>query len=163
MAQNINYQTKGGSWCYNDSASYCKQYGRLYDWDIAKTVCPKGWKLPSREDWDYLASALGGTRKKDGNGYFYWDGAGKKLKARSGWNNNGNGTDEFGFSALPGGSRNSNGSVNYAGDYGYWWAATEDSDGYAYARGMGYDDDHVIMGKREKDYAFSVRCLEDSK
>jgi uncharacterized protein (TIGR02145 family) len=50
MAENINYQTKSGSWCYNDSASYCKKYGRLYDWKTATTVCPKGWKLPSRED-----------------------------------------------------------------------------------------------------------------
>jgi uncharacterized protein (TIGR02145 family) len=87
MAQNINYQTKGGSWCYEDSISYCKKYGRLYDWKTAPTVCPKGWKLPSREDWNRLVATAGGEEI-----------AGKKLISNNGWNNrddgkSGNGTD----------------------------------------------------------------------
>jgi len=151
MAQNINYKTKGGSWCYYDSLSYCKKYGRLYDWNTAKTVCPKGWKLPSREDWNRLVTAAGG-----------WETAGKKLKARSGWNNNGNGTDDYGFSALPGGSRFSGGSFVVAGDDGGWWTAEEGDASNAYYRDMGYDNDSVSEDNNDKSDGNSIRCVADS-
>jgi len=166
MARNLNYQTKSGSWCYKDSTSYCKKYGRLYDWKTAVTVCPKGWKLPSREDWDYLGQAVGGERNPDDVGNIDWYGAGKKLKSKSGWDNqddgsNGNGTDDFGFSALPGGSRSSDGDFYRAGSYGNWWTASEDSDGNAYYRYMDYDDDAVGEYDLSKSIGFSVRCVAD--
>jgi uncharacterized protein (TIGR02145 family) len=167
MAQNINYQTQSGSWCYNDSASYCKQYGRLYNWKTAKTVCPKGWKLPSREDWDSLGQAVGGEKEPDDDGMIDWYGAGQKLKSKSGWDKyngkSGNGTDDYGFSALPGGDRNSNGSFNGAGYYGNWWTATEYSDGNAYYRHMYYDYDDVDEYNYDKGLAFSARCVQDSE
>jgi uncharacterized protein (TIGR02145 family) len=163
MAQNINYQTKGGSWCYEDSASYCKQYGRLYDWKTAKTVCPKGWKLPSREDWDSLGQAVRGKKELGDRSGIYWYGAGKKLKSKSGWIKNGNGTDDYGFSALPGGNRGSDGGFGNAGNGGGWWTATEDSDGNAYGRGMGYDNDDVHESNLYKSLAFSARCVQDSE
>jgi uncharacterized protein (TIGR02145 family) len=157
MAQNLNYQTKSGSWCYNDSASYCKQYGRLYDWKTAKTVCPKGWKLPSSEDWDRLVTTAGGKKI-----------AGKKLKSKSGWNDrddesSSNGTDSFGFSALPCGFRNSNGHFGYAGNNGYWWTASERHNDYDYAYdwGMIYFDDYVYESNYVKNFGYSVRCVQD--
>jgi len=121
MAENVNYQPKSGnSWCYENEDSNCKKYGRLYDWNTAKTVCPAGWHLPSREEWNELVTASGGNV------------AGKALKSTYGWNGNGNGTDEFGFSALPGGSRRSGGNFNSAGyDGGHWWTATEGGGGHA--------------------------------
>jgi uncharacterized protein (TIGR02145 family) len=159
MAQNLNYQTESGSWCYNDSASYCKKYGRLYDWKTAKTLCPKGWKIPYREDWDYLGQAVGGERKPDYEGMVYWYGAGKKLKSKSGWNKNGDGTDNYGFSALPGGSRASGGSFGIDGNYGYWWTATEYDSDNAYYRYMHYYDDFVDEYYYYKSYGLSVRCI----
>jgi uncharacterized protein (TIGR02145 family) len=152
MAQNINYQTESGSWCYNDSASYCKQYGRLYNWKTATTVCPKGWKLPSNEDWNRLVATAGG-----------WETASQKLKSKSGWNKNGNGTDDYGFSALPGGGRDSDGGFGDAGYGGGWWSASENSVDYAYNRGMYYDDGSVIEGYGYKSGAFSARCVQDSE
>jgi len=149
MAQNINYKADS-SWCYDDSLSYCKKYGRLYDWNTAKTVCPKGWKLPSREDWGSLTATMGGGKV-----------AGKRLKAKSGWNENGNGTDDFGFSALPGGRRNSSGGFNGAGNFGLWWTATECSEGYAYFRFMFYYYCNVYEDIIVKSYGFSVRCVAD--
>jgi uncharacterized protein (TIGR02145 family) len=167
MAQNINYQTKSGSWCYKNSASYCKKYGRLYDWKTAKTVCPKGWKLPSREDWDSLGQAVGGEKVPFGDGRIDWGGTGKKLKSKSGWNNkkdgsNGNGTDDFGFSALPGGRRNYGGDFNGAGNDGRWWTATKGSSDNAYYRYMLYNDDGAGEDNNFKSFGFSVRCVADT-
>jgi uncharacterized protein (TIGR02145 family) len=152
MAENLNYQTESGSWCYKDSISHCKKYGRLYDWKTATTVCPKGWKLPDTADWNRLVATAGGKKI-----------AGKKLKSKSGWNKNGNGTNDFGFSALPGGSRDySDGSFDYAGNYGNWWTATEYNASFAYTRDMNYDNDSVFEYGIDKSFGFSVRCVEDT-
>jgi len=160
MAQNLNYQTKSGSWCYKDSTDNCNKYGRQYDWNTAKTVCPKGWKLPDTADWNRLVTTAGG-----------WKTAAKKLKSKSGWNvyfgeddepkscESGNGTDDFGFSALPGGYRFSNGDFLTAGKYGGWWTATEDNSNLAYHRRMGYDYDLVHEYSNRKGYGSSVRCI----
>jgi len=167
MAENMNVKT-GTSWCYDDDESNCKKYGRLYAWQTAvKMVCPSGWRLPSRNDWDDLGRAAGGERKPDDKGNIDWYGAGKKLKAKSGWNNRkdgsgGNGTDDFGFSALPGGSRGFDGDFYDAGGFGNWWTATEDYYVNAYNRGMGYDYDNVVEDNLEKSYGFSVRCVADT-
>jgi len=87
MAENLNIET-ANSWCYGNSADSCKKYGRLYTWAAAKTACPSGWRLPSLGEWGALVTAAGGSST-----------AGKKLKAASGWYNNGNGTNDYGFSA----------------------------------------------------------------
>jgi len=152
MAQNLNYQIKGGSWCYKKADSSCIKYGRLYDWHAAITACPNGWKLPSREDWNRLVAVAGGREI-----------AGKKLKSKSGWNENGNGTDNYGFSALPGGNLNySNSNFSRADSNGYWWTATEKWDYYAYSRGMYYGDYGVGENGNNKSYGASVRCVADS-
>jgi len=152
MAQNKNYQTDN-SWCYGGDNSNCDKYGRLYDWNTAKTVCMTGWHLPSRQEWDNLVKAAGGKGA-----------AGKKLKAGSGWNNynkkSGNGTDNFGFSALPGGRRYSDGGFYYAGSNGSWWTATEFSEGNAYIRYMNYNNDYVGEDSYDKSYGFSARCVQ---
>jgi uncharacterized protein (TIGR02145 family) len=162
MAQNLNYQTQSGSWCYNDSASYCKQYGRLYDWKTATTVCHKGWKLPSREDWDSLGQAVGGKKETyHKNSMINWYGAGKKLKSKSGWDENRNGTYDYGFSALPGGIRYSDDDFHVAGINGYWWTVTEGNSDNAYNRSMNYGLDYVIEYYDNKSYGLSVRCVAD--
>jgi len=154
MAENLNYDTlKGtGSWCYNNQDSNCVKYGRLYNWNTAKVACPSGWHLPSRKEWERLLIAAGGDEVK-------------KLKATNGWNDNDNGTDDFGFSALPGGHRTTDGKFYNAGYNGYWWTATEYEydDSRAYLRrmnGMGYDHDYVSEYHNFKDDGYSVRCVE---
>jgi uncharacterized protein (TIGR02145 family) len=84
---------------------------------------------------------------------------GNKLKSTSGWSSNGNGTDEFGFSALPGGGHYADGGFSYAGDYGHWWTATEDGSSNAYYRVMYYHYDDVYEGDDSKDRGYSVRCV----
>ncbi|MDR0518146.1 MAG: hypothetical protein LBH25_14005, partial [Fibromonadaceae bacterium] len=90
--------------------------------------------------------------------------AGTKLKSTSGWNAHatyGDGTDDHGFSALPGGLGYSGGSFSDAGDFGYWWSSSESNGSDAYYRYMGYSDESALWGSYDKSSLFSVRCVQD--
>ena len=160
MKKNLNVET-ANSWCYDDDPANCAKYGRLYTWAAAKSACPTGWKLPSRDDWDHLAESVGGTKSSNYGTYHDWLDAGKKLKSESGWNSGGNGTDDVGFSALPGGDRYTDGNFNNASYYGSWWTATEYDSGNAYFRFMNYGLDSVYEFYFDKGYGLSVRCVKD--
>jgi uncharacterized protein (TIGR02145 family) len=185
MAENLNYKPEtGDSWCYNDSDSYCEKYGRLYDWETAETACPAGWHLPFRREWDRLGRAVGGESRNntDDVGYIYWHGAAKKLKAKNGWgwnkddNVSGNGTDDYGFSALPGGERyrqyksNSKDSLesgfSSAGSWGNWWTGTTHEGYYdvydVYHKSM-HENDDLSGAVITTDYGYSVRCIKNGK
>ena len=154
MAENLNFETNN-SLCYDDEDSNCETYGRLYTWDAAMSACPSGWQLPNRDDWTRLINA--------GNGP---DSAGERLKSRPpDWN----GTDQYDFSALPGGGRH---PMEFPPGYnflelkegGYWWSATPAFwDNTAYYFGLKsdsveaaiYDEEHIT-----KDFFFSVRCVK---
>jgi uncharacterized protein (TIGR02145 family) len=158
MAENLNYEVDGSK-CYNDSTAYCEKYGRLYNWETATKVCPSGWHLPSNDEWETLIDFVGGD-----------EAAGKYLKSKSGWlensNGEGNGEDKYGFSALPGGS---------GGGYGYrfievgnWWSDSEYNrkDNYgrnngAFSRSMEGDFEDALSYNADKDYLYSVRCVQD--
>jgi len=177
MAENLNFATDSSA-CYDNADSNCTKYGLLYNWDDAVTACPAGWRVPSDEDWDSLALAAGGQRVKDEcgqlvedeDGNYYWKFAGKKLKSTTGWKDywedddgklvSGNGTNDFVFSALPGGY---GGDDFYsAGGYGYWWSATEFDASSAWYRNMYYYNDNVYRDSYYKTGLFSLRCLQDS-
>jgi len=159
MAENLNYDTADGtlSWCCENSADSCKKYGRLYTWNAAKTSCPREWHLPTRDEWGALAKAAGGTGDYGASGI-----AGKALKSSSDWVDNGNGTNDFGFSALPGGFRGSEGSFDNPGYSSNWWTATEDSYSIgAYSRDMYYYYDDMFENSVNKSIGFSVRCVKN--
>jgi uncharacterized protein (TIGR02145 family) len=175
MAENLDYAIDS-SWCYNDDNVNCAKYGRLYTWYTARRACPAGWRLPTNDDWDNLLKAAGGQRigKKAGDGYedgyvwyYYWSVAGEKLKSKTGWVDTydeprGNGTDEFGFSALPGGNRTICGESIYAGRLGTWWSAT-DVGGVTpdNSRSMYSGYDYVNERNNGKNNGLSVRCSRD--
>jgi len=150
MRENLMYEADGSK-CYEDDRGKCNEYGRLYNWEAAKKACPAGWHLPSDAEWTALENYAGGRPT-----------AGKALKSAHGWNKDGNGTDEYGFSALPGGIGYGGGGFHEAGKYGSWWSATEHSAG-----GVGaIDIFHDIESVRRKDgndktALLSVRCLLD--
>jgi uncharacterized protein (TIGR02145 family) len=158
MAENLNFETDS-SFCYNDSAENCAKYGRLYTWTAATSACPDGWNLPSEADIEALIKAVGGE-----------EGAGTKLKSTSGWSDkdgkSGNGTDAFGFSALPAGI----GNPDYYGKglNTYFWGSTEcgsegvpeTGNGCANAMFLDYDDADVdLRSYAAKDLWLSVRCV----
>ena len=150
MAENLNYNASGSK-CYENEDANCDKYGRLYDWNTALKSCPSGWHLPTEEEWEVMVTYIGGERTE-----------GKKLKTTSGWDSNGNGTDEYGFSALPGGGGYGNGSFSSVGGYGYWWSATEGIADYAYYRYIYYSSSSVYRSYDSKSGLFiSLRCLQD--
>jgi len=167
MAENLMYKPKsGGSWCYYDDTLYCN-YGRLYDWNTAKTACPSGWRLPSRNDWNNLAETVGGRKEKDYNdGTLEWFGVDKKLKSKSGWDPRFpvRQTDDFGFSARPNGSRESDGTFISVGLDGQseWWTSAE-SGGKAFTRSIGYYRDSMREYKAGKKDGEPIRCVADGK
>ena len=179
MAENLNYETDN-SFCYNDSAEYCEKYGRLYTWaaamdsagtwstngkgcgygkkcDVDSTdsatlvrgVCPEGWHLPSHTEWYILFMAVRASI------------AGTELKSTSGWYDNGNGTDDFGFSALPAGLMHGVGHYYDEGDFAYFWSSTEGGGDYAYDMYLFSDYNDARLSDDYKDHGFSVRCLKD--
>ncbi len=149
MAENLNYDASGSK-CYDNKPANCAKYGRLYNWNTAMSACPSGWHLPSKSEYEVLDRAVGGEKV-----------AGKKLKSKSGWKDNGNGTDEFGFAALPGGNGGSVGSFYSAGLSGYWWSASEYDANDAYLRFMAYGYEGAYLVNYDKSNLFSVRCLRD--
>lgn len=183
MAENLNFNADF-SFCYNDSAEYCEKYGRLYMWSAAmdsagvwstngkecgygklctptypvRGVCPDGWHLPSKDEWVTLSFAVGERSS-----------AGTKLKSTSGWNNSGNGSDDFGFSALPAGySAFEVGHIGLdavylaEGELTIFWASTSST--YDYASDMNLLDKYGSLDLSTDDTkysGFSVRCLKD--
>ncbi|MDR1830078.1 MAG: fibrobacter succinogenes major paralogous domain-containing protein [Candidatus Fibromonas sp.] len=185
FAENLNYNVSG-SMCYDNSESNCNTYGRLYNWATAmglplscnssdclrqiksphKGICPDGWHIPSEADWDKLYRFVDGTSGTSSR--YTSPTAGKYLKAKSGWSEDGNGTDKFGFSALPGGYGYSDGSFSYVGYYGGWWSAKETklevTNGiyrFGHDRYIDYEYDIAFEQGSYKDHLFSVRCLQD--
>ncbi len=179
MAENLNFVTDN-SWCYNDESDNCAKYGRLYTWAAAvgrdedecgyehtcglgsgdiRGACPKGWHLPSQAEWEALIVAVDGSITE----YTSSNTAGSKLKSVTGWYDDGNGEDTFGFSALPAGYRN-----NYGGNFGYgglgvyFWSSTEDDSDHACSMFLDHDYDNADLGDYGSKYdGFSVRCLKD--
>ena len=171
FAENLNYAGSNNDIgvCYLNRADSCAKYGRLYKWheamaigseyestlwggsDVAhQGVCPVGWRLPNDNDWNNLMTAVGGSST-----------AVTRLKSTSGWNTSSGyiaGTDEFGFSALPGGFGVGGGNFGGARNDGVWWNATENGASYARRWGMSYDYGNVSWDDA-KFNQYSLRCL----
>jgi len=152
----------------------CDTYGRLYDWVTVmglpsscngeafqpnsclsqiqpkhRGICPSGWHIPSDDDFEVLVTVVGGEN------YI-------AIKATSGWNENGNGTDEFGFSALPGGFGSSGGLFGIVGYCGYWWSANEHYVSVSYEPLTLRYCEPARWYYNRKSSLFSVRCVKDN-
>lgn len=187
MAENLNYDPgQGGSgdakydwsWCFNNEPKNCDVAGRLYTWAAAidsvklandaenprdcgdgkacylsstvQGICDKGWHLPTRMEWKALFTAVGDQST-----------AGVVLKSQVGWYDDGNGTDAFGFSALPAGYSIDKDHFYNAGLNADFWSSTEYASKYAYDMYMKYYFEDALVTDFNKSYGYSVRCVKD--
>lgn len=155
MAENLNFKTQD-SYCYEDNESKCSKYGRLYKWQVALKACPAGWHLPSKEEFDILIKTVGGEKI-----------AGEKLKSKSGWNDGGNGSDAFGFSALPAGVWFDGGITG--DDAGFsemtvgtgFWGSTENANKELYEMNLVDNEIAPYFSYRGRGFGNFVRCVKD--
>jgi uncharacterized protein (TIGR02145 family) len=155
MAGNLAYKVDTGCWTYGNDPNSVKIYGYLYDWETAKRVCPRGWHLPSDEEWTTLVSYLGGDTL-----------AGGKMKETDTihWKSpNADANNKSRFTALPGGYRASPGGMYYlGGESALWWSSTGKGKEDAYGRCL-YNYNGIIHQERYlyKHIGVSVRCVKD--
>ena len=186
MAENLNYadsmatiSLRGKNWCFDGVEANCDVGGRFYTWGAAidsakhyafksedcgpnnfcnpdyhigtiQGICPSGWRLPTQADWDTLIATVGGESA-----------AGKILKSQRGWSDDGNGTDTYGFSALPAGYFNSYGADDSPGKYACFWSTKPHiGNASAYLMCLNFYKDNAGLGYDIKSSGASVRCLQ---
>jgi len=169
FAQDLNYETDN-SWCYGDDPANCETYGRLYDWEAAKTACPAGWHLASDEEWSTLIKYL--DPKADPNaGVMESEIAGGKLKT-TGTIEDGTGlwkapnvgaNNSSGFSGLPGGARFDDGTFLVMDLHAIYWSSTEYDANSVWFRILDYGLEGLYRDNSNitKTMGLSVRCLKD--
>ncbi len=172
MAQNLNFETDD-SYCYDDQEENCAKYGRLYTWTAAMDgegwfsgdavgcgdgkkcsptypvhgICPTGWHLPSSDEWETLLTTVGK------------DNASTVLFSKTGWDGGRNGTDKYGFSALPAGGKVDFGVYLGAGTDAYFWTSSEKYSSSADVAHLTFG--LAIVSDDGKFAGYSVRCIMD--
>lgn len=151
-------EDRRGNYYNNDQVTYGrtgKRYGILYNFGAVSYMQANrdsffpGWHIPTKEEWEALILAAGGT-----------DIAGEHLKNETGWDGMGNGDNIFGFSALPAGDYD--GNFYDDGSSAYFWTATPRSTFNAYhalLKGGSYTD--AVIGEQQKGYQYSIRLVKD--
>lgn len=164
MAENLAYNVGYGCWVYDNDENNLAKYGRLYTLETAKTTCPSGWHLPTDDEWKQLEMAIGMSQSEADDTDWRGTNEGTKLKTTSGWNNNGSGIDNFGFSGLPGGELlNGGNGFQGIGYYSLWWSATERSTSEsAWYRSMQHNRTNINRyGHINGGNGMSVRCVKE--
>ena len=142
------------AWCYYDNYPVNGElYGKLYNWYAVidpRGFAPEGWRVPSDKEWTTLTEFLGGL-----------DVTGRKMKSTNGWQANGNGTNESGFSGLPGGFRFSTGGFYYLGGVCCWWSSSEASTSSVWCRSLYYNSRKLARHSGKRQDGLSVRCIRD--
>ncbi|MHC1703733.1 MAG: FISUMP domain-containing protein [Tenuifilaceae bacterium] len=150
---------------YNNDEATANIYGKLYNFYAvadSRNLCPAGWHVPTDAELFTLENYVDPTIiDPNATGWLGTDG-GTKLKATSSWNSGGNGTDNFGFTALAGGSRDfGTGVSNGMGNDGTWWSITENTVNNPWVRSCFYYNPSTMRYVANKRYGYSVRCLKD--
>ena len=173
----LGFTDKAYCWNYNSDKNM-DIYGGLYTWAAAMNgaasshsfpsgvqgVCPDGWHLPSDYEWQKLEMFLGmSLAEAEKKGWRGTDEGGKLKEPYSvHWTSPNTGaTNESGFTARPGGYRNSNGGFHYVGFNGQWWSSSEYNSSQVWYRHLNSGDTRVARYYDGKDGGFSVRCVKD--
>lgn len=151
MAENLNYMppsSAGETFCARDSINDCFSSALLYSWTAAQNACPDGWHLPTMEDFEILFKEVGESK------------ASLKLRSTNGWNFDGNGTDDYGFSAFPMGLKSEN-IFSSTGTFAYFWSADERDDDEAKVVVLEAARNMALKKNYDKDDKLSVRCVKN--
>ena len=144
-----------GAWCwYNNDSATNAIYGKLYNWyavNDSRGLAPSGYHIATDAEWTQLTDFLGGAAVAAG-----------KIRTTSGWTlPNTGATNSTGFSSLPGGYRNSDGTFRLIGGLTSWWSSTETNTTNAWSRIIGYNNIIVGRGSLNKTLGNSVRCVRN--
>lgn len=168
-------------WAYEGNESNVPTYGRLYTWYAitdSRGVCPVGWHIPSSNEWytmlNYLlTNGYNYDGSTSGNISMNSNGLAKALASATGWDAANNigavGNTDFlsvqnitGFSALPGGVRNLDGTFSDLGKNATWWNSTVyTSVGTAFIEYMNYNYNYITWSYADKKFGFSIRCIKN--
>ncbi|MCP3999448.1 MAG: hypothetical protein GY727_00855, partial [Gammaproteobacteria bacterium] len=158
---------------YENDISWKDKYGALYNWYATADpggLCPTGWHMPTNDEWTELTHFIGGTSSPYGNELKSCRQVNSPLggdcstTVHPRWDEHiyYYGTDDYGFSGLPGGNRFDNGNFAYIGWGGGWWSSSEGSDDdRGWLRYLNYNEDLVEEQESDKVRGISVRCLKD--
>jgi uncharacterized protein (TIGR02145 family) len=173
----IPYVTDNAVWSNLKSGAYCyyvnnwskrDTYGALYNWYAVngdtdgdgkkdKEIAPEGWHVPTNKEWTELETYL------SNNGHSGTEGA--TLKSTSGWKDykgsSGNGTDDYGFTALPCGNRNIDSKYRGVPNVCKFWSATEYVSFMARGRNLHSGTSEVNREGGRRIEGFSIRLLKD--
>ena len=158
-----------GAWCYyNNESVNGRIYGKLYNWyavagiydaaslanqSLRKQLAPVGWHVPSDTEWTTLTNFLGGESVAGGKmkdaGLTYWDSP------------NVSATNESGFTGIPGGYRNDDGTFDGLGSHAFWWSTKESSATESFYRYLYYNFGDAGSYFNLNVFGFSVRCIKD--
>jgi uncharacterized protein (TIGR02145 family)/prepilin-type N-terminal cleavage/methylation domain-containing protein len=174
MAENLKYDNGCSSvawladsdegWCgyYNNDEATYGDYGMLYQWSAAMNgtttegaqgICPEGWHLPTDAEWTTLIDWV------EASGYSGMEGP--ALRATDSNDPPWDGTDDFGFAALPAGTRHTDGGFNNFGSSTNFWSSSENSVGNAWFRYLSSGYPGVYRSYANSANGFIVRCIRD--
>jgi uncharacterized protein (TIGR02145 family) len=142
LTVHLNFETASNSYCYDNNAAKCEEFGRLYTYEVATTVCPSGWHLPTEAEWDVLIAHVGGHV---GNAFKIKEGGSTGLEIILG----------------SGGRRADNGEFVGANTSANFWmgnSATDENNARSILLGSSLD---INKGTGTKLNAISVRCIKD--
>ncbi len=188
FAENVSYgklinqntdQTDNGKvemYCYSNDTAYCLIYGGLYRWGemmqystdtTSNGICPSGWHIPTDYEWKILEGTVDSLYDTGADSIWNatgWRGynVGYNLKSQSGWKDNGNGSDAFGFTALPGGYQ-SGCCFFYLTAVGHFWSSTEYDIDAAWFRKFNHGIMNDFRNPNPKGKGYSVRCIKDQE
>jgi len=154
------YNDKQPAWCYPDYNPLLeKAFGKVYNWyavNDPRGLAPKGWRIPTEDDWTELIDFLGGEDEA-------WD----KLASKSGWDDSVKNKNETGFTALPGGSCDDTGRFDLIGEFAAFWSCSDDYDSddddelkSVDGLGLCLEEKIAVMTLQESTFGFYVRCLK---
>jgi uncharacterized protein (TIGR02145 family) len=140
------------AWTYynNDSNNDSNGYGKLYNWYAmrdARNICPCGWHVPTKAEWETMANYLGGLAA-----------AGEAMKSTTGWIQNDWATNSSGFTGLPAGLKLLPNTVLYDKWDGAWWQNTGP---YGEAKQLHVDSSYLLNPVFDEEVGLSIRCVKD--